>query len=318
MFISLVTLPDTEDQCEYILVVATSTEEKQLLEAAKDLDIPVATSKKRLDPERKARVYYRFGGLGANRVNAIRVEMGPHGYRGSAAMAMRYKTAFRAQGIICLGTAFGVDRAKQKLGDVLVARALYPYEARDAVCLSDVTEPEPENDAAVTEPARSPQRTGFRYSYQRVQSFPSHEPLYRLFERHRKAWRGHGHDVQLGGLLTGATRLLCGGYRDDLVAGVAGALHEKVGKPGGLPPPIILPPIVGGEMEGVGLLSVCHPEEPSWIVVKAISDFADGRNRETREAHTARAARNSARYVLTALRSSTPTDMETGDGQPQP
>ena len=28
-------------------------------------------------------------------------------------------------------------------------------------------------------------------------------------------------------------------------------------------------------MEGVGLVSVSSPEDPAWIVVKGISDFAD-------------------------------------------
>jgi adenosylhomocysteine nucleosidase len=60
-------------------------------------------------------------------------------------------------------------------------------------------------------------------------------------------------------------------------------------------------PIVGGEMEGIGLLSISPPEKPSWIVVKAISDFADEDRdaiiKETRPI----ACRRAAVFVLSAL-----------------
>ena len=61
-------------------------------------------------------------------------------------------------------------------------------------------------------------------------------------------------------------------------------------------------PIVGGEMEGVGLLAASlKADDPIWCVVKGISDFAD----ENRDAEIVigrpRACRNAATFVLSAL-----------------
>lgn len=289
------------EPCDYILVVATSTEEERLLQVAAELGIEVVTRRERLAPELKARPYYSLGALNNGiRVHAIKVEMGAHGYRGSAAMAMRYKTVFEAQGVICLGTAFGIDRSSQQLGDVLVSRALLPYDARDVEC-PDMEVPVHPIAALTGRPPRP------RYRYGRVGMFPSNEMLYRLFETHQ-ASMALPHRVHFGALLTGGVRVLCGTYRDELVAGVTEALRAKrafSARP--------LPPIIGGEMEGVGLLSVCHPDRPEWIIVKGISDFGDARDREPRDQRTARAAENSARYVLSTLRAAAPRKGDDGN-----
>ena len=61
-------------------------------------------------------------------------------------------------------------------------------------------------------------------------------------------------------------------------------------------------PIIGGEMEGVGLLAASSSaDDPIWCVVKGISDFAD----ENRDANItesrSRACHNAANFVLSAL-----------------
>ena len=59
--------------------------------------------------------------------------------------------------------------------------------------------------------------------------------------------------------------------------------------------------VIGGEMEGAGLLSVSPRKHPLWIVVKGICDFAD----ENRDAEITDnrpiACRNAALFVLSAL-----------------
>jgi nucleoside phosphorylase len=65
--------------------------------------------------------------------------------------------------------------------------------------------------------------------------------------------------VHIGAFLSGGARIHSGLFRDELVTSVPAA--DDV--------------IVGGEMEGVGLLSISPANDPVWIVVKGISDFAD-------------------------------------------
>jgi len=60
--------------------------------------------------------------------------------------------------------------------------------------------------------------------------------------------------------------------------------------------------IIGGDMEGMGLLSVSPADKPLWAVVKGISDFADEDRDGIIELTRALACQNAVRFVLTALR----------------
>jgi nucleoside phosphorylase len=59
--------------------------------------------------------------------------------------------------------------------------------------------------------------------------------------------------------------------------------------------------IVGGEMEGVGLLSVSPRDDPIWIVVKGICDFADEERDRIIKKSRPVACANSSQLVLSAL-----------------
>ena len=63
------------------------------------------------------------------------------------------------------------------------------------------------------------------------------------------------------------------------------------------------PGAIGGEMEGAGLFVACHEKKVDWILVKAISDFANGRKGENEKENQALAAKNAAIFVHHALRS---------------
>lgn len=81
--------------------------------------------------------------------------------------------------------------------------------------------------------------------------------------------------------MSGAARIQNSQFRDELIAGVPRGDAA----------------IVGGEMEGVGLLSASTASgDPTWCIVKGISDFADGS-----EPHRETACRNAADFVLSAL-----------------
>ena len=88
-------------------------------------------------------------------------------------------------------------------------------------------------------------------------------------------------------MLSGAARIHCQAFRDELVAGVPAVVEDT---------------IVGGEMEGVGLLAASATvDDQIWCVVKGISDFADVlRDEEITEARSL-ACRNAADFVLSAL-----------------
>lgn len=269
---------------EYILVVATPTEETELQAAAGELGVPFV---KRVGPDGP---YFDLGQMGrdaGNRVVAVRIQIGPFGYGGSAGSAIRYMRAFGAQNLICLGMAFGVDSFRQAPGDVLVSSVLLPYDSRHVVCDDDV--PSPWRRWSFR------RRPHHRYDYSRMKMFPAQTSLLRLFQ-HRGELPPHGvHAVHFGALLTGGSRISCSRYRDRLVEDVACAIGVDLaltGRP--------VPPIIGGEMEGVGLLSSCDPSAPSWIVVKGISDFADGNQAGFPERRKL-ACRNAAMFVLQAL-----------------
>jgi adenosylhomocysteine nucleosidase len=200
--------------------------------------------------------------IGTNRVNAVRTEMGPLSYGGSASQAIYFKSATGTTSIIQLGMAFGTLPARQQLGDVLVSRSIIPYDRRDIRTVGE----------------------SYVVDYSPAQRHPAKPPLLQIFEEERDRG-GHPYLVHIGAMLSGGARVHSRHFRDELVSLIPAPGDE----------------IIGGEMEGVGLLSVSPFADPAWIVVKGISDFAD----EDRDAMIAEsrplACRNSADFVLRAL-----------------
>lgn len=260
-------------RCSLLFFVATSTEEDALREAAVARGLPFEKIKDNKLKQFGWHDYYWVGPVGYETVIAVRptrlagqVVMGALGRLGVAAKAIRFREATGALGIVQLGMAFGIaGPPRQRLGDVLVSASLIPYDNRaikphlskDGRCVVDYS-------SAGREPARP--------------------ALVELFRRER-ARGGHGFGVHVGAILSGAARIHCRAFRDELLSGVPGGADE----------------IVGGEMEGVGLLAASTAEDPIWRVVKGVSDFADeNRDRDIAIAREA-ACRNAARFVLSAL-----------------
>ncbi len=248
-------------RCDVLLFVATTTEKSELERAAKSLNIHFSRKTGRFGR------YYDLGIVGVTRVLAVKTEMGPLSYRGSASMAIQYLAETAATGVISLGMAFGVNPQRQNIGDIIVSTSLLPYDNRDV---------RTENG-----------KIGVDYS--RVKPYMSKESLVQIFEREseRDKWRGKAH---FGAILTGAARIFCQAYRDELVDNC------------GVGPD----PVVGGEMEGVGILGVSEVDDPVWIVVKGISDFADEARDDVIRKSRPVACGNSARFVLSALENASP------------
>jgi len=179
---------------------------------------------------------------------------------------MRFKAATGAQGIVQLGMAFGINPQNQNLGDVLVSTAIIPYDNRDI-------KPAPDG------------RAGYVTEYQQANREPARPTLVELFRREQRRG-GHGFSVYVGAMLSGAARIHSRFFRDELVQSVPAGEHQ----------------IVGGEMEGVGLLAASTAaDDPIWCVVKAISDFADENRDAVINSSRPIACLNAARFVLSAL-----------------
>ena len=268
-----------ELRCSLLLLVATPAEERGLKEAANICRLPFEKVK-----ERESRLgidYFDLGPVG-NEVGVIALPpsrddgrnlvMGSIGFFGTAARAIRVRGKTGAQSIVQIGMAFGIDPLRQRPGDVLVSTSLIPYDNRDIRPAS----PECPNCRFREE--------GFATVYDQAVREPARPALVELFSRERS--RAHDFDVQFGAMLSGAARIYSGFYRKELLRS--------------LPPGP--DPIVGGEMEGVGLLAASESwGDPIWCVVKGISDFADEERDAVIEANRPIACRNSALFVLRAL-----------------
>lgn len=264
------TIDPDKGLCSLLLFLATSAEEEGLATAARERGLPFERQKHpKLQEE-----YHWLGQIGYEPgVIAIRpvrqggrVVMGSIGRLGTAARGIRFREATGAQAIIQLGMAFGVDPRAQALGDVLVSTELIPYDNRDV-------RPAPEG------------RSGCVTDYAQVRREPARPALVNLFLREQRRG-GHAFGVHLGALLSGAARIHCADYRNELVRLVPTGENA----------------IVGGEMEGVGLLAASVAgDDPIWCVVKGISDFADEDRDTVIGSSRAPACRNAADFVLAAL-----------------
>ena len=209
--------------------------------------------------------YYDLGQVGSyQRVLAVKTEIGPFSQGGSAARALMAVAETKATAIISVGMAFGVNRGQQRHGDVLVSSALFTYDDRLV---------------------HSTKRRCGKSDYSELEPYYAKASLLNSLRSlsSRNEWNNR---VRFGPMLTGGARIHCRKFRDELVK----ALSREDER------------IIGGEMEGAGLLAASDPDAPTWVVVKGICDFADRRRDEEFEVWRDSACENAARFVLTALR----------------
>ena len=263
-----------KQQCSLLLFLAVPAEEKGLKEAVKARGLPFERIKKK--DSLLGEDYFWLGPVG-NEAAVIAMRparsddddlpvMGSIGFLGTAARGMRLKMATGAQAIVQLGMAFGIDAEIQKPGDVLVSTSIIPYDNRDI-------KPAPDG------------REGYVTEYSQVSREPARPALVELFRREQRRG-GHHFGVYRGAMLSGAARIHCSFFRDELVRSV----------------PAGEDPIIGGEMEGVGLLAASSTaDDPIWCIVKGVSDFADENRDAVYVANRPIACRNAAEFVLSAL-----------------
>jgi nucleoside phosphorylase len=205
--------------------------------------------------------YDDLGDVGSSRLCVVRIDEGALRHRGSAAQAIRWMDWTGARGIIAVGMAFGVDRETQQHTDVLVSTHLLPYDQRTIKSKDEI----PLTD------------------YPRVQALPASRGLLAILDREIERPSSRAFHVHRGALLSGAAKIHSRTFRAHLLTALASRGQ----------------PIVGGEMEGAGLLGAA--EQAAWLVVKGIVDVADdARDREFKE-HRGAACRNAAGLVLDAF-----------------
>ena len=251
---------------DVVLVTATLTEHQELERAAKELGFGFTAQPGR------AGDYYRLGDVGTNRVVAMRVSMGAFSPDGAAARCIQARAETQATTIILIGTAFGIDQARQNIGDVIVSESVFLYDDRRVV------------DA--DKGSASKYKVVYPSTARKVASGTWHDRFRRLAEQYLQD--GTAEKVYLGVILSGGARIESAAYRIEVVDS--------------LPP--MDQPVIGGEMEGMGAISAAlstDPYDPGWVVVKGIADFADAPSRLKIEETRAVAARASAMAVLRVL-----------------
>jgi len=283
---------------DVLLVTATMTEHRELRDAARLLGIPFEKRPGRFG------AYYHLGKIGTDRVASMQVEMGAFGAKGSAARCMQARAETHATTLVLVGTAFGVDRRSQRIGDVLVSESVFLYEDRHVV---DDTALGPHKiiggavgwaldkaGAGSSAPARTLSaycRPGYLFRYPTSRRLASASWVGRFRRIGAELARGgESFRVLVGAILSGGSRMESGRFVDELMAGI----------------PAMDTPIVGGEMEAAGVVSASPStefDEPGWIVVKGIADFADGPSRAEIEQNRGGAARAAAQLVLRTLQS---------------
>ena len=220
----------------------------------------------KLSNDRRSRCFW-LGEIGTHRTIAVQTAIGGLGYDGSASSGFHHMARTRATRVICLGTAFGVGKCQQAFGDVLVAKSVFPYEDRDVVASGRCWE----------------------YSYsERATTYPSSREILKILESQLSKAPDPGFRVMSGCLLTGHARIRCESYRNDIVR-----WSRNVGTGH----------VIGGEMEGLGLLSLSPKNKPNWMIVKGICDFADTQQEQEAQAHRELACKNAANFVLDSLQS---------------
>ena len=161
--------------------------------------------------------------------------------------------------IIGVGIAFGIDPEKQSLGQVLYSEKLQDYNLEKVG-----------TDEQTKKPIIIP----------RGDKVSPNPTLLNRVQSAADMWRMAGNEIPISPilLLSGDTLVDNFDYREQLLT--------------------LFPEARGGEMEATGIYTASREEETPWIIIKAISDYADGKKRENKEERQKLAANNAARFVF--------------------
>ena len=238
--------------CDVLLVTATEVE----MRAVRDVFLQnTSTFERRLINDK---TYFDLGVIGGTRVFLVQSEVGTIGPLGAILVVHEAIKALSPSAIVMVGVAFGLLPEEQHIGDILVSRQLFGYEAQKVNVGTD-------GQAVIISRGDRPQASP------------------RLLDRFRGSifdWETP--KVHFGLILSGEKLVNNKDFRDAL-------LHME-------------PEAIGGEMEGTGGYSAAYRNRVDWILVKAISDWADGNKDQHKEERQKLAAENAVRFVIHVLK----------------
>jgi nucleoside phosphorylase len=110
------------EPADILLVTVTSVEARAVLDIARE---KVGEPETIYDSDQ---VYYDLGHIGGAQTYMIRSEMGSGGPGGSTLTVSEAIDKLSPSIVIMVGIAFGVDRDKQQIGDILVSKQICEYE----------------------------------------------------------------------------------------------------------------------------------------------------------------------------------------------
>lgn len=215
--------------------------------------------------------YYDLGTIGAWSAIAVQTQMGAIGDDGSTSKALYFQAITNATAIAGVGMAFGASPLNQKIGDVLVSTSIIAYDYRKVV----------ESEG------------GHLTDYRDAPRYHAKDSLVRTLRRAQEGG-GLAHEVFFGALLSGGARISSAAFRDELIRGVPAGADQ----------------VIGGEMEGVGFLSLRGAsQDPRWVIVKGISDFAEHDREAKLKESRPLACSNAAQFLFRALATPPPEDL---------
>jgi len=182
-------------------------------------------------------VTFRCGQFGRYSAAHVHTTQGPDGRHGATLTTSQALVGMKFKACLVIGIAFGFDRKEQRLGDILIAEQVQPYEHAKI-----------EGDAEVIKP--------------RGASMPCGTVLSERFRSRMGSWEKNRAVTRVklhqGVVLSGAKLVNSKPFRDRLLK------QFKDLKP------------VGGEMEGHATYAAAQLTKVEIILVKAICDWADG------------------------------------------
>ena len=182
-------------------------------------------------------VVYHGGKFGAYEVVLVLSKMGSGGRDGSTLTTERAIQQIAPKAIIVIGIAFGMDRTEQRLGDVVIAESLQPYELQKRQSVGGSTKIIPREFA-----------------------YPSSRLLAGIFRTRARGWKERR---CLTAVKAGPPGLVLSGEKLVNDPGFKAELAQ------------MFPLAKGGEMEGAGAYAAADGQAPI-ILVKSICDWADG------------------------------------------
>jgi nucleoside phosphorylase len=252
--IELAQLKSILKQTDLLIVTTADIEKRAVLSKLQPL-----SGQSKLVVGSLGNVSYRIGQFGRYAAAHVHTTQGADGRHGATLYVRDAIAGGKFKACILIGIAFGFDRSKQRLGDVLVAERIQPYEHAKI-----------EGNQEVIKPRGDLMQCG--------------PVLSERFRNRMSDWsqRRAITDVKLqqGTLLAGGKLVNSRPFRDRLYQ-----TFEAL-KP------------IGGEMEGHGAYAAAELGKVEVILVKAICDWADGAKSDYAQSFAAHTAVDACHHLL--------------------